>query len=208
MIAAPTYPHEMPPSGPAAAFAARLQALLPRLDTPRLVLRAIAIEDFPIFLEIFTHPTRSIGLGGPFDRSGAWDEFTECVSGWLLRGHGCWAIEEKRTGALLGFTLVHMEYGDREPELGWFLAEAAEGNGFAFEAAEAARAHALETLRLDSLVSYMDRDNARSARLAERLGALRDPAAEAEVSALAGEPVTVYRHWPPMGEDGGMEAYA
>ncbi|OIP85576.1 MAG: GNAT family N-acetyltransferase [Rhodobacterales bacterium CG2_30_65_12] len=208
MTATPAYPHEAPPSGPAAAFAARLQALLPQLETPRLVLRAITIADFPGFFEIFAHPTRSRALGGPFNRSGAWDEFTECVSGWLLRGHGGWAIEEKRGGALLGFTLVHMEYGDREPELGWFLTEAAEGNGFGFEAAEAARAHALDRLHLPALVSYMDPDNTRSARLAERLGAVRDPAAEAEVSALAGEPVMVYRHWPPADEDGGMEAYA
>jgi RimJ/RimL family protein N-acetyltransferase len=202
------YPHEAAPSGASAALAADLRALLPRLETARLVLRAITIEDFPTFHEIFTDPARATGLGGPFDRSGAWNEFTECVSGWLLRGHGAWAIERKGDGALLGFTLVHMEFGDREAELGWFITEAAEGNGYAFEAAEAARAHAIEALRLPALVSYMDPGNARSARLAARLGALRDAAAEAELLALTGEPVTVYRHWPPMGEDGGMEAYA
>lgn len=208
MIAQPEYPHEMPPTGAAAAFAAELQATLPRIETARLVLRAITLADFAVFLEIFSDPNRSAGLGGPFDRSGAWDEFTECVSGWLLRGHGAWAIEQKATGTLLGFTLVHMEYGDREPELGWFITEAAEGSGYAFEAAEAARAHALQTLRLDSLVSYMDPDNARSARLAERLGAARDPGEEAALEAIHGEPVTVYRHWPPIADDGGMEAYA
>ena len=203
------YPHEAPPTGAAAAFAAELQAMLPRLETPRLVLRAITLADFAVFNEIFSDPARARGLGGPFDRSGAWDEFTECVSGWLLRGHGAWAIEEKATGTLLGFTLVHMEYGDREPELGWFLAAGAEGRGVAFEAAAAARDHALKSLRLDSLVSYVDPFNTRSDALAARLGARRDPAEEAALAARWGEPVHVWRHWPPLGDDdGGMEAYA
>lgn len=196
MTALRAYPHEAPPTGAAAAFAAELQAMLPRLETARLRLRAIVIEDFTTFHQIFADPARATGLGGPFDRSGAWDEFTECVSGWLLRGHGAWAIERKADGALLGFTLVHMEFGDREPELGWFVTEAAEGQGYAHEAAEAARDHAVATLRLPSLVSYMNPDNARSARLAERLGAWRDATAEAAFD----EPVTVYRHWPASPE--------
>lgn len=207
MTAQATYPHEAAPTGAAAAFAARLQGLLPRIETPRLVLRAITLADFPTFHEIFTDPARAQGLGGPFDRAGVWNEFTECVSGWLLRGHGAWAIEKKSGGETLGFTLVHMEYGDREPELGWFLTASAEGRGFAFEAATAARSHALKTLKLDSLVSYVDPSNTRSAALAARLGASRDPGEEAALEAACGAPVQVWRHWPPMDEDGGMEAY-
>ncbi len=208
MTAQATYPHEVPPASAAAALSASLQAMLPRLETARLALRAITLADFPTFHEIFTDPLRARGLGGPFDRSGVWDEFTECVSGWLLRGHGAWAIEEKASGALAGFTLVHMEFGDREPELGWFLAARAEGNGIAFEAAAAARDHALEELKLDSLVSYIGPFNTRSAALAARLGATRDPVEEAALETFRGEPVQVWRHWPPLDEDGGIEACA
>ena len=191
MTPAASYPHEMPSSGASAARAADLRACLPQLETLRCILRAPVIEDFEAFRQIMMSE-RAQYMDGPFDRSGAWDEFTECVSGWLLRGYGAWAIEEKTNGAVIGFTLVHMEFGDREPELGWFLTAEAEGKGYAFEAAKAAKAYALETLELPSLVSYIDPPNTRSIRLAEKLGAWHDAAASAEFE----EPICVYRHAP------------
>ena len=51
----------------------------------------------------------------------AWLDFTQCVAGWLLRGHGLFVIEPKDGGNVRGFVLILMEFGDREPELGWFL---------------------------------------------------------------------------------------
>lgn len=202
MPATATYPHEAAPHGASAALAASLRALLPRIETARLILRAPEITDFAVFDAIFESP-RAVYMGGPFDRAGAWDEFTECVSGWLLRGHGAWAITRKDSGETIGFTLIHMEYGDREPELGWYLSETAEGQGFAFEAANAARAHALDTLALPALVSYIDPPNRRSIRLAENLGAWRDDVAAADFD----DDVLVYRH-APAADDGGMEAYS
>ena len=53
----------------------------------------------------------------------------------------------------------------------------AEGRGIAAEAARARARLGLRRARLDTLVSYIDPDNARSIRLAERLGAVVDPAA-------------------------------
>ncbi len=49
-----------------------------------------------------------------------------------------------------------------------------EGNGIATEAARACVAHAYDTLGWDTVVSYIDPDNARSIALAERLGATLD----------------------------------
>jgi RimJ/RimL family protein N-acetyltransferase len=74
----------------------------------------------------------------------------------------------------VGFVLIGFEPGDLEPELGWLFLPAAEGQGYAAEAATAARHHALSVLGLPSLVSYIDPANDRSARLAARLGARRD----------------------------------
>lgn len=198
-----TYPHEALPSGPAATFAAEIVAMLPRLETARLVLRAPTMADFEAYRAILMSD-RAVHMNGPLDRRDAWLDFAQCVANWQLRGHGLFVITAKDNGETLGFTLVCLEYGDREPELGWFLLADAEGRGVAFEAAEAVKAHALDQLRLDSLVSYIDEDNTRSVRLAERLGARLDPVATAELGeAGAG----VWRHWPLDG-DGGMEAYA
>ena len=195
MTPAFAYPHEAPPTGAAAAFAARLQAMPPRLETPRLVLRAPMIEDFQPFAGIMLSDRAAFMVGeAPYTRDNAWFEFTHCVAGWLLRGHGMWTIEAREGGEVLGFVLIHMEPGDREPELGWFLTEAAEGHGYALEASRAVRDWGLGDLGLASLVSYIDPPNARSIRLAERLGAWRDRPAETGFD----EPVLVYRHAPRL----------
>jgi len=207
MSAQPAYAWETAPVGGSAAFAAGLRARLPRLETERLVLRAPEIGDFEPYREILTSD-RAIYMDGPLDRRGAWLDFTQVVATWTLRGHGLFVIEAKSTGKTLGFTLIGFEHGDQEPELGWFLTEAAEGQGYAFEAARAVRDWALGTLELPSLVSYIDPPTTRSVHLADRLGAWRDEAASAALSQAQGEEVSVYRHWPPADTDGGMEAYA
>lgn len=207
MSAQPAYPWEAAPSGTAAVHAAALRGMLPRLETERLVLRAPEIGDFEPYREILMSD-RAVYMDGPLDRRGAWLDFTQCVANWQLRGHGLFTIEAKATGETLGFTLICMEWGDQEPELGWFLAEAAEGCGYACEAAKAVRDWGLATLDLPSLVSYIDPPNTRSVRLAERLGAWRDEVASAALSKAQDADVSVYRHWPPADAEGGMEAYA
>lgn len=170
-------PHERPVPGPAADFAAMLGARLPLIETPRLRLRAPALADFPLWAEILTGPAGP-WLGGPFTRDAAFTEFAAAVGTWLLRGHGPWTVEtrrgETRAGETVGFVLIGFEPGDREPELGFLFAKAAEGQGYAAEAARAARAHAFGPLALPTLVSCIDEGNTRSIRLAERLGARRE----------------------------------
>jgi RimJ/RimL family protein N-acetyltransferase len=167
-------PWETPPAGPAAALAGRVAAVVPALETPRLRLRAPRVEDFGAWAAITT-TERGAHMGGPVDREEAWLDFAQYVAGWLLHGHGLWSVEARDGGALLGFVLVGLEPGDREPELGFLLLPAAEGRGYAAEAAQAAQGFAFETLGRETLVSYVDPANRRSARLAERLGARLDP---------------------------------
>ena len=188
-----TAPHERPATGPAAALAARMQALVPVIETERLTLRAPRIEDFAVYLDIAGGP-RSAGMGGPMTRTEAWADFIQVVGTWYLRGHGGWTIVERQTGEVLGFVLLGFEPGDREPELGYMLTEAAEGRGIATEAARAARDQGFGPFGLPSLVSYVAEDNAPSIRVAERLGALLDVPADWEHA-----DTLVYRHHPPKG---------
>ena len=51
---------------------------------------------------------------------------------------------------------------------------------------------AFKNAAVPSLVSYIDRDNTRSIRLAERLGAVRDDA----TATPNGDPCLVFRHLP------------
>ncbi len=188
-----TLPHECPATGPTAALAAQIQGHVPRIETARLILRAPRIEDFETYAEIACSD-RATGIGGPMTRAEAWADFAQVCVTWYLRGHGGWTVVRREGGAPLGFVLIGFEPGDRAPELGFLFTAAAEGQGFAAEAAQAARDHGFGPFALESLVSYIDPANTRSIALAERLGAMRDAEAEA---ALGPDVVClVYRHAP------------
>jgi RimJ/RimL family protein N-acetyltransferase len=166
-------PHEVAIPGPAASFAATLSGMLPEIETTRLRLRAPRLDDFDAWAEILTGPAAP-HLGGPFDRDEAFVEFVASCGTWLLRGHGPWTVEPKQGGEVLGFVLLGFEPGDAEPELGYLFRPSAEGRGYATEAVQAARAHAFTALGLTRVVSYIAPENAASARLARRVGALQD----------------------------------
>ena len=164
---------------------------IPTLRTERLVLRAPVMDDFPAFAALMASP-RSLHMGGPLDRSAAWGSFCHGVALWRLMGHGALMIDRNGTGECVG--QVEINHGPLFPEkeLGWQLLEGQEGKGYVTEAARALRDWAFEALALPSLVSYIDPDNARSIAVAERLGALLDPAA-----ARQDPDDLVYRHVAP-----------
>jgi RimJ/RimL family protein N-acetyltransferase len=165
-----TAPHEIPIPGPAADFAAMLAAQLPMIETERLRLRPPRLIDFDTWAEIACGPAGA-DLGGPFTRESAFTDFATVVAMWLLRGHGLWTVEPRGGGDPLGFVLIGFEPGDQDPELGYLFRDAAQGQGFAAEAARAARDHGYGPMGLPKLVSYVAPENAGSIRLAERLGA-------------------------------------
>jgi RimJ/RimL family protein N-acetyltransferase len=182
-------PWETPPTGPAAALADRFAALVPVIATERLQLRAPGIGDFPIYARFLIDTDLE---AAPEDqREEAWLDFCQIVASWPLRGFGSWTAEDW-DGRAVGAVVLNHEFGDPEVELGWAVAMDAEGKGIAFEAARAVRSHLFGALGFETLVSYIDPVNARSIAVAERLGAVRDPQAEAALN----EEILVYRHRP------------
>jgi RimJ/RimL family protein N-acetyltransferase len=163
----------------------------PLIRTERLLLRPYRMEDFPHLLAIY-ESDRSAFIGGRLSARQVWDGFMNVIGHWPVFGFGGWAIESSETGDLIGEVAVHRPVDYPETELGWLLFEGYEGRGYAWEAAVAARRFAFEHAAVQSLVSYIDRDNVRSIRLAERLGAIRDDAA----ATPNGDPCLVFRHLP------------
>lgn len=186
-----TAPHLSPIPGPAAGFAAGLRAALPALRTARCLLRAPELSDAPHWIALMAADAEG-HLGGPLHEDQGFTEFAATVGLWLLRGHGLWTVTD-RAGTVLGFVLIGFEPGDRAPELGWLFLPEARGRGYAAEAAEAARAHALGAAGLPELVSYIATTNATSRRLAERLGAwCEGTIADPDSGAVA----EIWRHTP------------
>ncbi len=167
--------------------------MIPTLETERLVLRAPEVADFEPYAA-FWASARAVHEGGPKGRSAAWREFACDVACWSLRGFGAWSVEARAGGPWLGMVGLFQPEDYPEPEIGWTLAPEAEGRGIAREAALAARDWAYRALGLTTLVSYIDARNARSIRLAERLGAALDPSAPHPED----DPCLVYRHPAPV----------
>lgn len=149
---------------------------VPVLETARLVLRAPAARDWPAYRALMTSE-RSRGLGGPFDAARAFRDFAVEIAHWELRGFGPWALCLKGTDESLGLVGPWFPEGWPEREISWLLWAEGEGRGYAREAAEAALAYVFGVAGWDTAVSYVDPENMRSIALAERLGAVRDPAA-------------------------------
>ncbi|MBN9334087.1 GNAT family N-acetyltransferase [Devosia sp.] len=162
---------------------------IPTLQTERLILRAMRVEDFPAYAKIMASP-RSVFMGGPFDQRAAWGMFCHDLALWILYGHGALMIDVRDTGECVGQIGINHGPLFPEKELGWLLYEGFEGNGYATEAATAMRDWARDTLKLPTLVSYFDPENHRSMAVSARLGGTRD-----DKALLQDEGDIVYRYW-------------
>lgn len=145
----------------------------PVLHTERLVLRAPVMADFAAYCAFVTSD-RARFMGGPHSEDTAWSWFCNDVAQWALLDMGGLILDRPEGGPLGQVSLTHGPQFP-EPELGWFLFDGAEGQGYATEAAAALRDWALGPRGLDTIVSYIDPDNAASAAVARRLGATIDP---------------------------------
>lgn len=180
--------HERAPKGAMLKTAQAFQALVPVLKTERLTLRAPRVEDFQGHAEIMEQPSATFMFEAPPTRERAWFDFAQLCATWMLHGHGAWAIEH--AGTFAGIVHIGLEPGDPEPEFGWMLRPAYEGQGIAFEAASAVRDHAFGEMGFSTLISAIDPENTRSEKLAIRLGATRDPLTEEALGCAD----LIYRH--------------
>lgn len=166
--------------------------IAPTLSTERLTLRPYRLDDFAHLVAVYA-TERSRYVGGPLPEKQVWLGFMNTIGQWPILGMGGWAVDLTGTGECVGEVAVTRPVDYPETELGWLLFNGREGQGYAFEAATAARDHAFDVIRPPSLVSYIDPDNRASIRLAERLGGVRDHGAPTP----NGDPCLVFRYPVP-----------
>ncbi len=148
------------------------------LTTPRLTLRSWRDTDRDAFAALNADPEVARDLGGPLTRIDSDAKFDRYRTTFRKFGISRLAIEE-RHGAFAGYAGLmpgapHHPLGPHV-EIGWRLARAVWGNGYATEAAKAVLHDAFERLRLAEILSYTAADNARSQAVMTRLGMQRDP---------------------------------
>ena len=148
----------------------------PMINTARLTLCAMRLEDFNRFAEIWRDPNvvRHIG-GAPRSRGEAWDSFLRNAGHWHMTGFGQWGVVLQSNRTLIG--QAGFFYGNRDlgedfdgfPEAGWVLATDMRGQGYGQEAAQAAHDW-FDRVIPGPLVALIDAGQTASRRLSEKLG--------------------------------------
>lgn len=138
----------------------------------RLVLRAWRDSDLGPFAALNADPEVMRWLGGPQPRARS-DELAERIRR-EMDAFGLWAVEVPGVSEFIGFVGLQVPGFDAEftpcVEVGWRLARAHWGRGYATEAATASLDFAFGELGLDEIVSFTVVGNVRSRRVMERLG--------------------------------------
>jgi len=142
----------------------------PVLRTDRLVLRGPEAADWPVF-RTFAMSDRTRYVGGAKTEGEAAQKFAAFFGHWVLRGFGRLIAVDQGSDQPLGH-FGPMQWSDAdEVELTWSLwAPAAEGKGYATEAARAIGKWVFETLGLVSARACVHRDNLASHAIARRIG--------------------------------------
>jgi len=144
------------------------------LGTERLLLRRLEPRDLDDLAALYSDPdVRRYFPEGTLSREETQDEFE-----WFRNGHpehpelGLWATVLKENGRFIGRCglLPWMIDGTFEVEIAYMLATEYWGRGLATEAAAGIRDHAFGTLGRNRLICLIDRDNAASIRVAEKIG--------------------------------------
>lgn len=145
------------------------------LTTERLVLSPVSIDDFDDLLTLWSDEdfTRHI-MGRALGREEVWFRLLRDIGHWAAMGHGNWTIRLRDGGAYLGSVGVfdyrrEMEPAFDAPELGWGVAPAFQGRGYAAEALSAALGWTDRTLE-GRTVCMISPDNLASLKLAARVG--------------------------------------
>lgn len=150
------------------------------IETERLRLRQWRGDDFQFFAALNADPEVMEyfpALLSPAESDAAAQSNRRQIE---EHGWGLWAVERLDTAEFIGFTGL-WQVPETYPfapavEVGWRLARAHWGMGFATEGARASVDFGFGELGLDEIVSMTAVDNVRSRRVMEKLGMTRHPA--------------------------------
>jgi len=159
------------------------------ISTKRLVLRRWRPEDVAPFAKMNADPLTMRFMPGVLTEAETRVLVDRFEAHHQQHGFGVWALEAPGVSPLIGYTGLQRVSFDAPfvpaVEIGWRLAPAFWGKGYATEAAEAALRIGFEDLNLDQIVSFTVMANEPSWSVMKRLGMTRDPAEDFDHPRLA-----------------------
>jgi len=143
------------------------------LETKRLILRQLEVDDAPFILRLVNEPSwlQYIGDKGVGSLEDAKNYILSGpVDMYQRKGFGLWLVELKTNGEPIGICgLIKRETLD-DVDIGFALLPEFWKHGYAFEAADATMQFATGKLNLTRVVAITSQDNEASGKLLERLG--------------------------------------
>jgi len=143
------------------------------LETGRLVLRRLSMDDAPFLLELLNEPSflRYIGDKGVRTEADA-RRYVEMgpVASYERFGFGLWRVELKESGEAIGMCGLLKRDALPDVDVGFAFLPRHWSKGYAFESASAVVAHARNAFGLKRVVAITSPDNVASIRLLEKLG--------------------------------------
>ena len=151
------------------------------IETARLRLRPCREEDKPAFAAILNTPAMMAELGGVRSPEAIDALVDKRIADQARHGFSYWAAELRETGALIGTCGVRIAGNypgtpvEGMHEMGWRIAEAYWGRGYATEAARATLDWAWAHLPVETIAAWTTAGNRKSSAVMERLGMARTP---------------------------------
>ena len=142
-------------------------------ETGRLFLRPMLEEDAEFILELLNDPSfiRNIGDRKVRTREGAKAYITDGpVASYARNGFGLYLVELKETREPMGMCGLIRRNTLKDVDIGYAFLPKFWSKGYAFEAAQAMKQYAQESIGLKRLVAVVDPENLPSIRLLEKLG--------------------------------------
>lgn len=146
-------------------------------ESPRLLLRPWQKSDVPAFAALNADPQVMRYFPAPLSRGESDNLAARIQEKMHTQGWGLWAVSVKGGAPFIGFVGLNVPAADLPcspcVEIGWRLALAHHGRGYASEAATAVLRQGFEHLHLPEIVSFTAACNRPSRRVMEKIGMQR-----------------------------------
>jgi RimJ/RimL family protein N-acetyltransferase len=143
------------------------------LETPRLILRHVVPDDDEFVLDLLNQPSfiKYIADRGvrTLDQAREYIE-TRFTKSYHDHGLGLYMVELKEDGIPVGLCGLVSRDTLPDPDIGFAFLPQFWSKGYAFEAAEAVRNYARDSLGITRLLAITSQDNESSGRLLEKIG--------------------------------------
>lgn len=141
------------------------------IESERLIFRKWTNDDVGEYAAICADPQVMQYMGGQtFNRMETWRHIAFMLGHHELRGYSHWAVEEKSSGKFIG-RMGFLNPADYPGfEIGWTLARASWGQGFASEGARVLLDYAFDELGQEEVISLIHPENEASKNVSRKLG--------------------------------------